>query len=1039
MAPKMKRSSEILRIAPHSGIQFLTFGFDVEAAGRFSRSFIEHRRAGTRGADNAEPIELRPNWNDDDPEKNPPFPPKGADEVYEITKQKALEPFLDRWTPIPYLAVQAGRDALGRELLQQGPSNWARARLSPAEAGNPQGFSHRLVIALDTELIERRPNRAYVAPSPQDALAEHEFIFAALFRDVAWFLAGAGAAATTGGSEASQGGQEWVERWVDELFTEFKVAQRGRALRPEDRQPLEHAARYVAFIQFLSEAIALPRLKLIDTLSHDPAVKPVNVDLVLDIGNSRTCGMLIENFPNQEKIDLGASYILQLRDIEEPHRLYGDPFESDVELSQAQFGKEYLSRFSTRSRAFFWPSLVRVGPEAARYRERAEGTEGASGMSSPKRYLCDVDPVNQEWRFQPRDYGANREPPTVDRAARRFVNFRGDVLRQLADERKFYEKLAFTPDRSELDKPAARLTFSRSSFFTFMVAEIFIQTLSLINNPQLRAARGEKDTPRRLRRIILTLPTAMPVREQWLLRSRASAAVKLVFDMMGWTLAPPPGLVTPEVHASWDEASCAQFVYLYSEIALRFGGDISEFMRLSGRPRPFVEPGKTPAPNAAPEPSLRIASIDVGGGTTDLMITTYYVQDNRAIVPVQTFREGFRIAGEDILHEVIQQVLLPAVETHLKKCGVANARDFLVDRFGSDRAGMPEPDKHLRRQLTLRVMKPAALALLAAYEDAASNPLALQGEATMEELVRQGSPRTAAPLEGRVLDYVDQAAAAWGANGFRLAQASVPVDFARLKNAVDVTLGGVFENIAEAVNHFDCDLALLSGRPSRLPATIDLFVNKLALSPDRVLPLTDYPAGNWYPFGGRSRFRIADPKTATVVGCLLCALAESQITNFTLYTNRLAMRSTANYIGALDRNFKMRAENVLFSTQAGEISNVSQVGEINWFAPMLLGVRQLPIERWVATPMYRVKQISGAGGRAIQRPVRITLERELPDTLAEYDSRDFSAKEAIREELRITDAVAHDGAPVSRSFILAFDTLGAEQGYWLDTGVLTVA
>src|SRR5262249_20071894 len=157
------------------------------------------------------------------------------------------------------------------------------------------------------------------------------------------------------------------------------------------------------------------------------------------------------------------------------------------------------------------------------------------------------------------------EPPLVDRAARRFVNARGDVLRQIAGERRFYERLAFLADRRDLDRPAGRLTFSRSSFFTLMLAEILAQTLSLINNPQVPGRRGEKDTPRRLTRIILTMPTAMPVREQRLLRSRAAAAVKIVWDLMGWTDSPPPGLVVPEVHAAWDEASCVQFVYLYSE------------------------------------------------------------------------------------------------------------------------------------------------------------------------------------------------------------------------------------------------------------------------------------------------------------------------------------------------------------------------------------------------------------------------------------------------------------------------------------------
>jgi hypothetical protein len=748
--------------------------------------------------------------------------------------------------------------------------------------------------------------------------------------------------------------------------------------------------------------------------------------------------MLIENFPNQEKIDLGNSYILQLRDLQEPHRTYGEPFESDVQLAQANFGNEQLSRFSTRSRAFFWPSLVRVGPEAARCRERSSGTEGTSGMSSPKRYLCDVEPVNQEWRFQPGDYGAGREPPTIDRAARRFMNFRGDVLRQLSDERRFYERLAYTSDKSELEKPAVRLSYSRSSFFTLLVAEILVQTLTLVNNPQMRGRRGEKDTPRRLRRMIFTLPTATPVREQRLLRSRAQAAVKLVWDLMGWTESPPPGLLIPEVQAAWDEASCAQFVYLYSEIAQKFGGNITDFFQLTGTPRPFGDPQAKVLPSGPAQPSIRIASIDIGGGTTDLMITTYYVEKNRAIVPSQTFREGFRIAGEDILQETIQQILLPAIGKHLQACGASATREFLVDRFGADRADMAQQDKHLRRQFVLRVLKPAGLALLSAYESALSPRSSAIESRKLQDLVNQGGG-DGAPLGERILDYVDRAAVSWGAKDFHLTDVEVPIDFERIRHAVEGTLGEVFDNIAEAVHHFDCDIVLFSGRPSRLPATIDLFANKLALAPDRIVPLSNYPAGNWYPFGGRSRFRIEDPKTATVVGCMLCALAENQITNFTLFSHRLAMRSTANYIGVIERDGKMRNGSVMFSTPVSAPTVEPQSAEVSWFAPMPLGFRQLPLERWVSTPMYRVKPIANSSSNAIQKPVTITLERELPEELADYENRNFSASEAQKEELRIVEATARDGANVTRSFGIFLDTLSNEDGYWLDSGILNVA
>src|SRR5262249_15209590 len=146
--------------------------------------------------------------------------------------------------------------------------------------------------------------------------------------------------------------------------------------------------------------------------------------------------------------------------------------------------------------------------------------------------------------------------------------------------------------------------------------------------------------------------------------------------------------------------------------------NITDFMQLVGRERPLVEANRPDKAAGPVQPSLRIASVDVGGGTTDLMITTYYVENDRALVPSQNFREGFRIAGEDLVREVIEQAILPAVAKGLTSCGLAAAREFLVDRFGSDRAGMTEPAKQLRRQSVLRVLKPAALALFAAYEGA---------------------------------------------------------------------------------------------------------------------------------------------------------------------------------------------------------------------------------------------------------------------------------------------------------------------------------
>jgi hypothetical protein len=161
-----------------------------------------------------------------------------------------------------------------------------------------------------------------------------------------------------------------------------------------------------------------------------------------------------------------------------------------------------------------------------------------------------------------------------------------------------------------------------------------------------------------------------------------------------------------------------QLVYLYGEITQKLGGSVENFLRLIGRERAFAEPERKPDPKAVPEPSIRIASVDVGGGTTDLMITTYYAEGNRALKPVQNFREGFRIAGDDILKGVIERLVLPSIEAALRAARHRDPRGLLLERFGGDRANMAEQEKHLRRQFVARVLEPIALSILADAEAA---------------------------------------------------------------------------------------------------------------------------------------------------------------------------------------------------------------------------------------------------------------------------------------------------------------------------------
>ena len=112
------QNTDKITLVPHSGIQFYTLGFDLQTMPQFARSFIGHKFLDQARPDGTVPMELLAGWNEDDPEGEPPHQVTGDDDEYRIAKDKAVDTFLDRWIPVPFLAVRPGLDAQGREILE---------------------------------------------------------------------------------------------------------------------------------------------------------------------------------------------------------------------------------------------------------------------------------------------------------------------------------------------------------------------------------------------------------------------------------------------------------------------------------------------------------------------------------------------------------------------------------------------------------------------------------------------------------------------------------------------------------------------------------------------------------------------------------------------------------------------------------------------------------------------------------------------------------------------------------------------------------
>ena len=994
MLVKLIRFEDEATLIMRSGVQFMDFGLSLdprkEEPGQFAR-----RADGSAGL-----IRLEHNAASDrylHPNTHVATAPVTD---LETPLAESLDLFADIWLPVPFLRQKAGA-------FVQGPRNWARARIVPLAAveDGENGHSHRIVMAFDTAIVDAEvAGTAYLGPTKADVDGGAKFALSWKGEDMGWFL-----------------DQPWIEGWLKKLFADALARRRFAsdeiAAAVAERR---HFAHYLNLLWLLGVKVKPPRLKLLSN-SPDDVHKPIQVDMVLDVGNSRTCGILVEDHP-QEGNGLSTRYELELRDLSLPHRVYAEPFESRVEFAEATFGKVDFSCLSGRNDAFLWPTIARVGAEAARLAGRRRGTEGATGLSSPKRYLWDEKRFEPGWRFNDSFNKAETEPLATASPFGDLIDETGEALFTLPPERQIQ---VFMPH------------YARSSLMTFMLAEILVQALNQINSPSQRMKLSHANLPRQLRSVILTVPPSMPLPERQIFEERMRQAIGLVWKAFGWHPADlgieaederraawPP---LPTYHARWDEATCAQAVYLFSETINRFGGRADEFFRVFRRKR-----------DDDAERKLRVASIDVGGGTTDLVICDYHLDEGRggnvSIQPDQVFRDGFKVAGDDIVHDVISKLVVPRLRAALIEHGLADPDPVLSTLIGSE-PGIVQ-DMVLRQQLTLQVLYPLGLALLKAYERYV--PLAGADTVTMtfgEALAGRDAPSP------DVLAYfvagVRRATPA-AAQDFDLLEVRLSFDMNALHALFindKMEIGRPIRALCEIVYLYDCDVLLLSGRPSCLPGVQALFRGLLALPPDRVVALHDYRAGNWYPFhrGGR----IDDPKTTAAVGAMLCVLGQGRIPNFFFRANAFRSYSTVRQIGLMDQTMTIKDADVYYCDVDFDNPKYTFPDEVSFEVRgrMILGFRQLNAARWGASPLYMIEFAGGANNSARK---------------ALYGDNGQSAVLSVKLGRKTRGKVDHPvltevtvvgggAAAVSRSALsislFTLPTFGAgEQSHWLDTG-----
>lgn len=913
--------------------------------------------------------------------------------------------FENVWFPFPFFLLNGNNSDFG-------PTNWCRFKLIPKEhTGTTQKYN--ILLAFDTKSTFEQPdfededlNETPVFTSDFDK--EKKFALCNNEYKLIEFC-------------SSEKQCEWVDKYILEHFHNLDSISKYKGQKPK----LSYLAQYIYLIRYIQQQEILP----IVTLFSDKNVEHGNVDLVVDIGNSRTCAILFDNgdFTKASPLELLDFTSPVSKDILNKHK---DSFDMRLAFREENFGGKFGL---DNSRQFIYPSLVRLGVEANQLIHKATnmntGAEKTSTFSSPKRYLWDDKAQTQEWEF---------------------VQLDGEVTKPIYIS-GISEQINSDGSLNNDGTGGILMHYSRKALMTFSFLEILSQAKMQINSYEQRSHWGNESTPRSIRRIIVTCPTAMSQVEQVALRKCAEEASIMLERYFGGTykleinettisskthiIPSSKSLKLKEKRTEWiyDEATAAQFVFLYAEIKERYLKNVKDYFEFYGKVRNDLD--------NYDKKSLTIGSVDIGAGTTDLMIASYKYNDEAGqctLTPIPLFWESFYFAGDDLLKKMIHQIIIEGKYSPIQRKLTANnispqkIVELTNDFFGGN-TGMSFRNRQLRSDFNLQVSIPIVHYFL---------ELLKQNKVQSEILSFGDIFNNNLPTQN-ILGHFQKHF------GFDFESLQWQYESKVVGSIVEKTFNTLVGKISSLISYHSCDIVLLSGRPTSLKPLNDLFLKYYAISPNRLKSMNDYRIGHWYPEDKRYKFidgngKLINPKSIVATGAMIGQIAENGgLNGFSLNLSELKSKllPTTNFFGKLN-------DQLDYTETIISIKENTTIVEVSYF-PYRIGVRQIDVEAYPSRPFYMLDfnkhkledRIKGAivnenDINAVQRgidskkteilrnmPLKITIERDMNDDI---------------ELLRILEVVDRNGHEINKNFFsLQVQSMSEVDNFWLDSGIFS--
>ena len=678
------------------------------------------------------------------------------------------------------------------------------------------------------------------------------------------------------------------------------------------------------------------RIKLGDTqlkfnisLAQMESAKPIDVDLIVDLGNSRTMVLALEQsqecalenfgvickpvplpqlgaqfdghdgFEYDQAMNVYDSFVL----LHEP-RFAGTVTEvAEPEIRETRkkaflTGKEKIERELHRvvyriPQLFVEMSPVIVGQSALRgLYDLPEDAPGKLFLSSPKRYAWDTDRLSDA-RSEP-DWFMKLNPWTGG-GGHRTVPLCGEVLRFMPQSGRDWPLDAPPPSTPVIqERPPSNPdhpSYPRADALAWMALALLENARRVVTSSEWRAG-NRPSSPRRLRRIVVTYPTGWTREEVSLYRSKWEKAaftfghtnfenVRLIRD----------GGDVPRVTMPIDEAVASQLPILLAEIH-RLDNVGENWFELVGRAG-----------------TARIMTIDIGGGTTDISVVSY--RDDHPGVGADIkyelmFKESSTNAGDMLRRQIIERILLPK---HLGEREGIDKRRF-ASLFSNKSSSLGET---IRRAKFVRgVLLPIVNRWLANLSKSSDEPFTVADVIDAE--ARQ------------VLDAMNRAAR--DEIGVDIVPDDQPffTPVEDIKKCISMCFGKLLVAAGRLFAHYECDLLVVSGKPSELPQLEQLISESLPVWPERIIFAKGFDAGRLWPLSGDGV--VSDAKEVAVVGAALYqALSTGLIKGVRLESTGMPDAGMRQQWGALPSEGQTRFRTIYLDRNADEAAVKLMVGQ----------------------------------------------------------------------------------------------------------------